>query len=194
MRNFLLDFYLPAVCGIAVFSSIVLFVINEIFERIVVYPSYYNSKDNENVIKIYNVMFGAALFIIYILPLIVLTTIFIVYLCGSVGSFALSQTSNPWSIGPFVALSLLLYKIKKRQPLLYGTLEILIGISAIWFSITTSQVAANPVQKLITISGGVYIIVRGIDNASKQVEPIARAYTLLLELWRALRFRKRMEE
>jgi hypothetical protein len=185
MRHFLLDIYFPIVCGLALFAPVGLLIVGI---TVNIFLAYFLPHNN-TATKIFEVVIGAIMFIIYASPFIFLSLVFIISLCGSIGSFALSQTSNPLSFVPFSFSAVILYWLKKQQPLIYGFLEIVIGMSAIWFSIVTSQTTSTQVQRLITISGGVYIIVRGIDNASKQSEPVKLAYSFILDRLRIVRSR-----
>jgi hypothetical protein len=70
-------------------------------------------------------------------------------------------------IVPAIGLSAFLYWLRGRLPLIYGSLEIFVGMLSL--SITTQGHVADLLTKLIGVSGGVYIIIRGLDNVDKGI-------------------------
>lgn len=63
----------------------------------------------------------------------------------------------------FTALGFFLYWIKTILRFYYGIAEILIGVTVCWMGLGNPP--ANGLVASITIAGGIYIIVRGVDNA-----------------------------
>lgn len=58
--------------------------------------------------------------------------------------------------------ALILYRFRGTNPLFYGLAEVFFGVTAILVSISSSS--PEIVGKLVALSGGIYIIVRGLDN------------------------------
>lgn len=104
---------------------------------------------------------------------------------GYAWHIALEEVSNPFSALTFIALGFLLNGLRTRLPFVYGTSEVFVGITAIWFSVrppSTSPLSdtGKGVAQLVTILGGVYIIVRGLDNMNKKVPSRLQPYWNLL--------------
>ena len=67
-----------------------------------------------------------------------------------------------------------MYRLRGMYPFYYGGTEVLVAILAIFVSIGTDT--TNPLNKIVGILGGAYILIRGLDNMDKGL-PIS---------WRAL--------
>lgn len=110
---------------------------------------------------------------ISILPLSLLIIMYIFILYIHIADYALSLLSfiisHPIGMLPLLAISIILYGFRTKYPLYYGLSETVVGATAIWFAIAQIQQEANQVQRLLATLGGVYIIVRGLDNIDKQV-------------------------
>jgi hypothetical protein len=73
--------------------------------------------------------------------------------------------SNRYFAAPAVLVGLVLYHVRGRYQFLYGMVEVCVALLAIFVSIgTPSSIALN---KIVGILGGVYILVRGLDNIDK---------------------------
>jgi len=70
-------------------------------------------------------------------------------------------------IFPAIGLSAFLYWLRGRLPLIYGTLEIFVGMLSL--SIATQGQVTDLLTKLIGVFGGIYIIIRGLDNVDKGI-------------------------
>jgi|ERR1700730_246642 len=73
--------------------------------------------------------------------------------------------SNEWAMIPALLVSAGFYRLRGTHPFIYGLAEILVGMTATWSGIhagTTSLIA-----QAIAFFGGLYIIVRGLDNVDK---------------------------
>jgi hypothetical protein len=90
---------------------------------------------------------NAARFLIYIIP------------------FSGPAISNPYSSVLAIAIGLFLYRVRGEYPLFYGITEILVAVLAIFVSIGTPT--ANPLNAIVGILGGIYILIRGMDNMDK---------------------------
>lgn len=66
-----------------------------------------------------------------------------------------------------VFIGVLLSKVRKRFTFYYGVLELAVAIGALWFAIVTPNQDLLP--KILGILGGVYIIVRGLDNMGRDL-------------------------
>jgi hypothetical protein len=73
--------------------------------------------------------------------------------------------SNPFSAIPAVVSGLLLYRLRGKHPFFYGGTEVCVSLLAILVSIGSDS--SDPLNKLVGILGGVYILVRGFDNLDK---------------------------
>jgi hypothetical protein len=73
--------------------------------------------------------------------------------------------SSRYFILPSVISGIVLYRVRGRQPFLYGSVEICVALLAIFVSIATRSSA--PLNKILGILGGIYILVRGMDNVDK---------------------------
>jgi hypothetical protein len=83
---------------------------------------------------------------------------------------ASKKLSEPVFVMIGVILAMAMYLIRKHKPFVYGMSEVTIGIAAVFLA-TRSPISADVLTKLLGILGGVYIMIRGFDNASKQVPP-----------------------
>ncbi len=90
---------------------------------------------------------NAARYLIYIIP------------------FSGPVISSPYFAAPAIAIGLLLYRLRGKYPLFYGSTEVLVAILVIFVSIGTDT--ANPLNKIVGILGGIYIFIRGLDNVDK---------------------------
>jgi len=73
--------------------------------------------------------------------------------------------SQPWAIILCFLAALGLYCLRGLHPLLYGFLELLVATGTIWFVIKTPD--QDVIAKIIGIAGGIYVMVRAIDDVDK---------------------------
>jgi hypothetical protein len=73
--------------------------------------------------------------------------------------------SDPSMILLAFTFGLMFYWLRGVQPFVFGILEILVGVGTIWFA--SSIVTTDTLSKLLGELGGIYIIVRGFDNADR---------------------------
>jgi hypothetical protein len=69
---------------------------------------------------------------------------------------------------PTIFIACALYRIRGTHPVAYGIVEILTGIATISFVISASPFG-DITAKVLGLIGGVYVIVRGLDNANKGI-------------------------
>ena len=117
---------------------------------------------------------------ISIIPFSLLVTTYIFKLYIIIATYALLLfsfiNSHPVGILPLLAISIMLYGFRTKYPLYYGLSETVVGATAIWFAIAQAQQDTNQIQRLLATLGGVYIIVRGLDNIDKQVPAWLRTW------------------
>jgi hypothetical protein len=77
--------------------------------------------------------------------------------------------SIQFSIIPFVLCGVILFGLRTRFPFVYGSGELVVGIISIWKAVSASQGDADILARGVVIFGGIYIIVRGLDNMDKAV-------------------------
>jgi hypothetical protein len=89
----------------------------------------------------------------------------------ALGALFIIQTGSPFVAILFVAVAILLYGMRTRYPLVYGIIEVIVGISAIISVLPKQPPAENAVvyAELLSVSAGMYVIVRGLDNINKAI-------------------------
>jgi hypothetical protein len=75
--------------------------------------------------------------------------------------------SKPEFIPFAMLLSGCFYWLKRRSPLFYGLLELFVAMISIWSSVLIQT--DNLFAKTLSLLGGIYIFVRGLDNINKGV-------------------------
>jgi hypothetical protein len=80
--------------------------------------------------------------------------------------FLVSVTSSPYFVILAFATALLFYRLRGRYPLFYGIPEISVATAAIWLTINTENALS---LKGLALLGGIYIIVRGLDNMERGI-------------------------
>jgi hypothetical protein len=65
----------------------------------------------------------------------------------------------------FIFLAFLLFNLKKKAIIIYGVIECIGGIFSIWYSF--SQSFSDNVIHALTIGGGVFLFINGIENYLK---------------------------
>ena len=66
-----------------------------------------------------------------------------------------------------------MFRIRGVQPLAYGVIEILVGATTML--LITQNPNGDLGAKLIGVVGGVYIIIRGLDNVERGLPPRLKA-------------------
>lgn len=66
-------------------------------------------------------------------------------------------------------IGLLFFCLKRFKPIAYGSFELLVGASSIIFAI--SKYSEDVQAEVISLLGGIYIIVRGCDNIDRGLKP-----------------------
>jgi hypothetical protein len=81
------------------------------------------------------------------------------------------RTGSPFVSILFVAVAILLYGMRTRYPFVYGFIEVVVGVSAIIWALPSQPTASSMalLVELISVSGGMYVIVRGLDNMNKAI-------------------------
>jgi hypothetical protein len=79
--------------------------------------------------------------------------------------WVISASSKPWFAFVAIVLAYLLYLLRLHAQCVYALLEIVIGLAAMWSSILTPT--NSSLAHLIAVFGGIYIIIRGLDNFEK---------------------------
>jgi hypothetical protein len=113
-------------------------------------------------------------------------TLVAVYLVQVLGIFLLRSSGEPWFVPVGLTMAWLLYVLRERLLPLYAMLEIVIGIAAVTASVRTGS-TADRVPHLIAVFGGIYVIVRGLDNLNKGLPALQAAlpYRVAIRLGQA---------
>jgi hypothetical protein len=101
---------------------------------------------------------------------------------AALGALHIIETGSPYVAILFISVALLLYGMRTRYPFIYGVVEVIVGISAI-IAVLPNQPATNTLvvyAELLSVSGGMYVIVRGLDNMNKAVPERIRAFWFIL--------------
>jgi hypothetical protein len=72
---------------------------------------------------------------------------------------------NPLYFVPSLMGAVLFYYLRGRTPRAYGVFETLVGAMTIWIALVAP--ATQGLTRIIGILGGIYIVVRGLDNFDK---------------------------
>jgi hypothetical protein len=64
----------------------------------------------------------------------------------------------------------LIYGLRGRQRLIYGVAEVGVGYIAIGSALLDAQTRSNRTKEALAVLGGLYIVVRGLDNVGKALE------------------------
>jgi hypothetical protein len=89
-----------------------------------------------------------------------------------VGDLLLEIATEPFFIPAFAICAILLFVLRQKALDLYAILEIVVGLAAISGSILSNKAA--DISHFIGVLGGVYIVVRGLDNFERAL-PVFRA-------------------
>ncbi|WP_148277143.1 hypothetical protein [Methylocystis sp. SC2] len=140
--------------------------------------------DNDENVGLF-VGFCRNLFFISVLSIALLLLIFAVAALGILGIIVLNGiNANKYIMCVvFIITGIALYGARTKYPFLYGGVEVMVGVAAIFYTTIFSTIAsANSTSSplLLSVSAGMYIIVRGLDNMNKSVPPpLERAWTTL---------------
>ncbi|MCQ1766096.1 hypothetical protein NOJ28_11170 [Neorhizobium galegae] len=78
--------------------------------------------------------------------------------------------ASPYLVTPLgVTAALILFVCRGYLPRFYGTLEVIVGIMTVNATAASVQLANMP--SLIPFLGGIYVIIRGLDNVAKTLDP-----------------------
>ncbi len=124
--------------------------------------------------------FALLLAAIFAVATIVFGVVLVRYL--AIGALLIIETGSPFVALLFITVALLLYGMRTRYPFLYGMVEVIVGIAAI-FSVLPTQPPIETLvvyAELLSVSGGMYVIVRGLDNMNKAVPGFMKRYWLVL--------------
>lgn len=115
---------------------------------------------------------GMAGFGIWVIIFFLGITLYASILVSNNTVFILRILSNPFSVAPSVLMAFVLFRLRRSKPALYGSIEIMVGVAVIVFSVRTST--TDLIAKIVAILGGVYIIVRGLDNIDRRLPEFFR--------------------
>ena len=77
-----------------------------------------------------------------------------------------------------------MYWIKSAHTKLYGVGELVFAAVAMWYALhALYETSQNGLANLLALIGGLYVMVRGLDNIGKGIE---KDKTPLVDLWKAL--------
>jgi hypothetical protein len=109
------------------------------------------------------------LFIVFPLALLFYPALIfsIIYLITKFDWVIMLAISSPIFMIPAIFGGLLLYRLRCTHQIIYGLVEILISIVALWFSIVAE--AQSLMVKSIGIMAAIYIMIRGLDNVDKGI-------------------------
>lgn len=77
--------------------------------------------------------------------------------------------SHPLFMVPALCFGFAVYRMRGSRPFMFGIAELWVAIIAIFLSITTPN--QGILTKLLGITGGLFIMVRGMDNMDKGLPP-----------------------
>jgi hypothetical protein len=99
--------------------------------------------------------------------------------------FAWQTVRTPFTLFAFfLSLGILLYWIKSAHTKLYGVGELVFAAVAMWYALhALYETSQNGLANLLALIGGLYVMVRGLDNIGKGIE---KDKTPLVDLWKAL--------
>jgi predicted permease len=100
-------------------------------------------------------------------------------LCSAIGIFISNMVrdtqrtlTSPFLVPILLLVGIGLYRLRTKRTVLYGLFECSFAIAGIAFSVHTAS--NDSLSKLLSLAGGVYIIVRGLDNIDKGLTPLRR--------------------
>lgn len=104
----------------------------------------------------------------------------LILLCSSIGVLISNSVrdsertlTSSWLVPIMLLVGIGLYRFRTKHTVLYGLFECSFAIAGITFSVHTAS--NDSLSKLLSLAGGVYIIVRGLDNIDKGLTSLSRA-------------------
>jgi hypothetical protein len=104
----------------------------------------------------------------------------VVLLCSAIGVLISNMVrdsqrtlTSSWLVPILLLVGIGLYRLRTKHTVMYGLFECSFAIAGITFSVHTAS--NDSLSKLLSLAGGVYIIVRGLDNIDKGLTPLSRA-------------------
>ena len=85
---------------------------------------------------------------------------------------AVNTISNPWFTLLWLGTGVALFWTRGYLPKLYGSVEIFVGLTAVFYAINSTYTTLAP--KLLALTTGIYVIVRGLDNFEKGLSGVAK--------------------
>ena len=99
----------------------------------------------------------------------------------------LISTTHWWFVPISVIIAILLFKLRQRHRVVYGVIELIAGLVAI---INSTKIEISEVARIVSISGGIYIIVRALDNIGQGIILIKNTSTsssnIIILVWMRL--------
>jgi hypothetical protein len=80
---------------------------------------------------------------------------------------------SPFFVVVPVLIALTLFRLRGSAPLPYGLLEVLVGLGTL--AVLAAQKDANLLQHALALTGGTYVLIRGMDNIERGLPPRHRA-------------------
>lgn len=90
-------------------------------------------------------------------------------------------SSKPWFIPVSLVLAYVLYVLRTKVRYAYAVVEIIVGIAAICTSVTVS--ASSDIGHLVAVLGGIYIVVRGLDNLDTGLATLHNKFPKTWRVW-----------
>ena len=77
-------------------------------------------------------------------------------------------------MAPAIMITIFLYWLRGYKPFIYGTVEVVVGSVTMWAGFHTEN--AGLLLRCLGLAGGIYIVVRGLDNMDKALPESWRAF------------------
>lgn len=82
----------------------------------------------------------------------------------------LAFQASPYLVTPLgILLAAILFACRGYLPKFYGTLEIIVGMLTV--NATVDALTIDKIPTLLPFMGGIYVIIRGLDNVAKALNP-----------------------
>jgi len=107
--------------------------------------------------------------ILFIAAAVLLTPFYLAALLYKNQDLMLIAMSHQITIAPCVAIGIGLYRLRGNNPTVYGIGEVLVSLVTILFSIASA--ANGLLATSLGLLGGIYVMVRGLDNIDKGLPP-----------------------
>jgi len=89
-----------------------------------------------------------------------------------------SLISNEWAMIPALCAAIILYRLRGSRPFMYGIAEVIVGMTATWSGIHAGTTSV--ITQALAFFGGMYVVVRGMDNMDKDLPPKMRRWWNIL--------------